>query len=45
MFFIHLDSQAEKQLPVLEKNWETYRPQNLNKKQRPVLGNYTVIGR
>ena len=39
MFIIHLDSQAEKQLPVLEKNGKGIRPQDLNKKQRPVLGN------
>ena len=39
MFIIHLDSQAEKQLPVLKKIGKGIRPKNLNKKQRPVLGN------
>ena len=39
MFIIHLDSQAEMQLPVLEKNWERYSAPKFEQKQRPVLGN------
>ena len=41
-----MDSQAEKQRPVLKKLRKVgIPPQNLNKKQRPMLENYTVIGR
>ena len=39
MIVIHLDSPAEKQHPVLKKIGKGIRSQNLNKKQRPVLGN------
>ena len=39
MFIIQLDSQAEMQLLVLEKIGKGIQPQNLNKKQHPVLGN------
>ena len=35
MFIIHLDSQAEKQLPVLEKNWKRYSAPKFEQKTTP----------
>ena len=39
MFIIHMDSQAEKQLPVLEKNWERYSAPKFEQKATPGAGN------
>ena len=39
MFIIHMDSQAEKQLPMLEKNWERYSAPKFEQKATPGAGN------
>ena len=38
MFIIHLDSQAEMQLLVLEKNWERYSAPKFEQKATPGAG-------
>ena len=38
MFIIHLDSQAEMQLLVLEKIWERYSAPKFEQKATPVAG-------
>ena len=38
MLVIHLDSQAEKQLPVLKKNWEKYSAPKFEQKATPDAG-------
>ena len=38
MFIIHMDSQAEQQLPVLEQNWERYSDPKFEQKATPGAG-------
>ena len=38
MFIIHMDSGAEKQLPVLEKNWERYSAPKFEQNATPGAG-------